>query len=300
MDIKVVMLGTGTPNACYFASGPCVAVCVNEKSYIVDVGPGLVRQAANAYHKKGVDALKVSNLNRAFITHLHSDHTVGLPDLIFTPWVLERTEKLQLFGPKGLIDMVSSLEKAYSLDIDMRINGFEKASEDGYKSLITEIDTDASEIVYSDEYVNVEAIRNDHGDLDSFSYKFYIKDESRIKTILVSGDTRPTELLKEKAKNIDLLVFETEYTAGLEFRLPKWQRYHREVHTTAEDLGIFLNETKPKKAITYHRIYHMDMDDNSTDVRKETLRRSNLILEEIRTNYNGDVINGEDFDVFEI
>ncbi len=297
MSIKVVLLGTGTPNACHFAGGPCTAVCVGDRSYLVDTGPGLVRQAAKMYHS-GVDALKVSGLNRAFITHLHSDHTLGLPDLIFTPWVLERTEKLQLFGPVGLRHMVEHLETAYSADIDMRINGFEKASENGYKSDITEITTDSTEIVYTDEQVRVEAIRNDHGDLSSYSYKFYIATEDGEKTILISGDTRPTDLITEKASGVDLLLHETEYTAGLSSRLPKWQTYHKEVHTTSEELGKLLNIAKPKLAVTYHRIYHMDIDNNQTDVQAEVLRREALILEEIKQNYTGDVVNGHDFDVF--
>jgi ribonuclease BN (tRNA processing enzyme) len=87
---QVVLLGTGTPNADPDRSGPAVAVVVNDTPYVVDCGPGVVRRAAAA-ERRGVRGLAVAKLRRLFITHLHSDHTVGLPDFIFTPAVLEPT-----------------------------------------------------------------------------------------------------------------------------------------------------------------------------------------------------------------
>ena len=126
METKLVLLGTGTPNACPDASGPSSAVVVGDRAYLVDFGPGVVRQAAKAY-RNGIDALRPDRLVTAFCTHLHTDHTAGYPDLIFTPWVLERKEPLRVFGPKGIRDMTDHLLKAYKVDIDFRINGFEKA-----------------------------------------------------------------------------------------------------------------------------------------------------------------------------
>ena len=101
---KLVLLGTGTPNACPENSGPASAIIVNNQAYLIDFGPGVVRQASKAYFK-GIDALRPDRLNIAFCTHLHTDHTVGLADLIFTPWVLERKKTLQQYGPQGLKDM---------------------------------------------------------------------------------------------------------------------------------------------------------------------------------------------------
>src|SRR5512133_3189222 len=88
---EVVVLGTGTPNADPERSGPSVAVVVNNHAYLVDCGPGVVRRAA-AGEKNGFKALKPTELKIVFITHLHSDHTLGYPDLIFSPWVLGRKE----------------------------------------------------------------------------------------------------------------------------------------------------------------------------------------------------------------
>lgn len=83
METKLVLLGTGTPNACPDASGPSSAVVVGDRAYLVDFGPGVVRQAAKAY-RNGIDALRPDRLVTAFCTHLHTDHTAGYPDLIFT------------------------------------------------------------------------------------------------------------------------------------------------------------------------------------------------------------------------
>ena len=90
---QLILLGTGTPNADPDRSGPAVAVIVNQTPYLVDFGPGVVRRAAAAY-EQGVEGLEICRLNRAFVTHLHSDHTAGYPDLILTPWVLGRWRPL--------------------------------------------------------------------------------------------------------------------------------------------------------------------------------------------------------------
>src|SRR5690348_1401226 len=95
---QVVMLGTGIPVADPDRSGPAVAIVVNGHAYLVDCGPGVIRRAAAAA-RNGVSGLEMPNLRTVFITHLHSDHTLGLPDLIFTPWVLGRTDHLTAYGP---------------------------------------------------------------------------------------------------------------------------------------------------------------------------------------------------------
>src|SRR5262245_29227910 len=80
----VRLLGTGRPNVEPDRSGPAVAVVVNETPYVIDCGPRVVRRAGTAA-RNGVNDLDVAKLRRLFITHLHSDHTSGLPDFIFTP-----------------------------------------------------------------------------------------------------------------------------------------------------------------------------------------------------------------------
>ena len=291
METKLVLLGTGTPNACPDASGPSSAVVVGDRAYLVDFGPGVVRQAAKAY-RNGIDALRPDRLVTAFCTHLHTDHTAGYPDLIFTPWVLERKEPLRVFGPKGIRDMTEHLLKAYKVDIDFRINGFEKANEVGYRVETQEIN---SGVIYRDDRVTVEAFPVSHGTLESYGFKFTTPD----RVIVISGDTAPHEIVAEKAKGCDILLHEVEYTAGLAAREPKWQKYHREVHTLSVDLAEIAKKAGPKLLVTYHRIYHMEIQDNTVDVGAEMARRNEAILEEIRNaGYEGPVVNGMDLDVF--
>ena len=124
---QIVLLGTGNPNADPLRSGPAVAIVVNGTPYLIDSGPGVVRRAAAA-HQAGIPGLEVSNLKRLFVTHLHSDHTLGYPDLILTPWVLGRDEPLEVYGPKGIAAMTNHILKAYDEDIRLRIDGLRLAA----------------------------------------------------------------------------------------------------------------------------------------------------------------------------
>lgn len=282
------MLGCGTPNACYNASGPAVAICVDQKSYLFDCGPGVVRQITKAYHK-GEDALFLPNMTKVFITHLHSDHTVGLSDMMLTPWVLERKEPLDVYGPKGLTSMCSHLLQAYEQDIKFRIQGFEKANETGIQVRAHEIQEG---ILYQDEWISVEAFLVTHGAWTSYAYKCITDD----KTIVISGDTCPLEKMIEKARDCDILIHEVYYSAGLAKRDPKWQTYHSHVHTGAIELGKMAYLAKVKQLVTYHRIYHMNMLDNTIDVEKEMNIRDNLIEQEIRQHYQGVLWMAHDLD----
>ena len=251
----------------------------------------VVRQASAAYFN-GIDALRPDLLTVAFCTHLHTDHTAGYPDLIFTPWVLERPVPLKVFGPKGMQHMTDHILKAYETDIDFRINGFEKANESGYRVEVTEIE---SGIIYKDDRVTVEAFPVSHGTLECYGYKFITPD----KTIVITGDTAPLDIVAEKAKDCDILLHEVEYAAGISCREPKWQKYHREVHTLSTDLAQVAKKANPKLLVTYHRIYHMNIQDNRKNLAAEMAWRDEAILDEIReAGYEGYVVNGKDLDIF--
>ncbi|NIP61102.1 MAG: MBL fold metallo-hydrolase, partial [Gemmatimonadetes bacterium] len=122
---RVVLLGTGTPNAEPERWGPAVAVVVDSVAYLVDAGPGVVRRAAAAARRHGLEALRAPRLGRVFLTHLHSDHTLGLPDLMLSPWVLERPKPLRVWGPPGTEAMTDAIGDAWTEDIRMRVYGLE-------------------------------------------------------------------------------------------------------------------------------------------------------------------------------
>ncbi len=287
---KVVLLGTGTPNADPDRSGPSVAIVVGEDSYIVDFGAGIVRQAAKAY-RNGIEGLKPKYLKRAFLTHLHSDHTIGYPDLIFTPWVLERDEPLKIFGPKGLKRMTEHIVKAYEQDINERLHGLEPANDLGWSVEVNEI---SSGIIYQDENVKVEAFPVKHGSFEAYGFKFYTPD----KTIVISGDTAPTENMTHYAKNCDILIHEVYSAAGFEKRTLEWKKYHSSVHTSSYELAEIAAKTKPGLLVLYHQLFMFDILSNDDDLLLKIDQRENEILEEIREKYDGKVISGKDLDVF--
>ena len=110
----IVLLGTGTPGAEPDRFGPATAVVAGGTAYLIDAGPGVVRRATAGALVSGLPALQPPNLRVAFFTHLHSDHTIGYPDLILSPWVLGRSVPLRVYGPPGLDAMTTALLEALS------------------------------------------------------------------------------------------------------------------------------------------------------------------------------------------
>lgn len=274
-DSQIVLLGTGTPHPDPDRSGPAVAIIVNGTPYLIDAGPGIVRRAAAA-QREGVKALRASNLKHVFITHLHSDHTLGLADLIFTPWVLERDEPLQLYGPPGVREMVEHLLKAYDQDVRMRIDGLEPANTEGYKVDVHEI---AAGEIYRDANVTVQAIAVNHG---SWEYAFGFRFETPDRTIVISGDTSPSDALTEAARGCDVLIHEVYSQAGFERRISIWQQYHSSFHTSTIELGRIARLARPGLLVLYHQLY-WGADDAG-------------LLEEIARIYDGPVVSGADLD----
>lgn len=274
---QVVLLGTGTPNADPERSGPALAIVVNNNPYLVDAGPGVVRRAAAA-QRAGIKGLAVENLRRAFITHLHSDHTTGYPDLIFTPGVLGRSDTLHVFGPPGLDDMTRHLMAAYAQDLQVRLEGLEPANPAGYVVETHEVEPG---VVYSDEQVRVIAFKVDHGSWPvALGYRFETPDG----VIVVSGDTRFSPNLIQHSRGADILIHEVYSQAGFDSRPPDWQRYHAASHTSTVDLARIANQVRPGQLILYHQLFW--------GVTEEEL------LAEIRSLYNGIVVSGNDLDVF--
>ena len=276
---RVVMLGTGTPVADPERSGPAVAIVIDEQAYLVDAGTGIVRRAADAAAEKNIAALRPAGLDIAFITHLHSDHTIGLPDLILSPWVLERTSPLRLFGPPGIARMTGHLEEAYVEDVRMRLYGLEPANPTGYRLKVMEI---GAGLVYQDERVTVEAIPVPHGSWPkSFGFRFV----SRDRVIVVSGDTTPSDVLIEAARGADVLLHEVYSVQGFNKRSPEWQRYHAAYHTSTVELAEIARQAQPKLLVLYHQLY-WGTDD------------ANLIAEIRAAGYQGEVISASDLDVY--
>lgn len=270
MESKVILLGTGTPNPDVDKSGPSVAITVDESVYIIDFGTGVVRRAAKA-------GIQVTKLIRAFLTHLHSDHTIGYPDLIFTPGVAGRTEPLEVYGPKGITDMTKHLMSAYQTDVDERILGLEPAERASYIVNTHEI-TEGR--IYQDGCIGVEAFRVDHGSLESYGYKFETPD----RTVVISGDTCPSQNLVDVAQGCDVLIHEVYSAVGFESRPEEWQKYHSTVHTSSYELADIANKVRPGLLVMYHQLLWG--------------RTEKELVLEVAERYTGEVVSGHDLDVF--
>lgn len=267
---RLILLGTGTPNAEPSRSGPAAAVVAAEQPYVVDFGPGVVRRAAGA----GLDPRR---LTRAFLTHLHSDHTAGYPDLILTPWTLEREEPLEVYGPPGLEAMTERLLAAYEADIAERLKGLQPANETGWHVAARDVEAG---FIYHDDNVEVEAFAVDHGSWDAYGYKFRAAD----RTIVISSDTAPTEIMVEKSRGCDILLHEAYSTAGFANIPPEWQAYHAAVHTSSRQLAELASRAEPELLVLYHQLlWGASYED---------------LVAEVKESYDGEVVSGRDLDVF--
>jgi len=276
-DTKLVLLGTGSPFADPTKSGPSLAIVVNNTSYIVDAGPGVVRRAAQA-KELGFPALDAAQLKTVFITHLHSDHTIGLADIMLTPAVLDRNAPISIYGPVGIKKMTADLMRAYKEDIAIRINGLEKGDAIAYQVNTNEIKEGQ---IYKDSNLTVIAFKVKHGQWENaFGFVFQTKD----KKIVVSGDCTYSENLIKYAKDCDILVHEVYSDAGLKKRTQRWQDYHSTFHTSTYQLADIANQVNPKILVLNHQLTF-----------GTTLQS---LLDEVKSKYKGVVVNGSDLDVF--
>jgi ribonuclease BN (tRNA processing enzyme) len=275
---RVVMLGTGNPNADPDRSGPAVAIVVGDAVYLVDAGPGIVRRAALAARRDSIPALRVSNLRRVFLTHLHSDHTVGLPDLMLSPWVLERTAPLEVRGPPGTARMTKLLSQAYSEDIQLRLHGGEPSNKTGYVTLGTDVDPGE---VYRDSNVTVTAFEVAHGKWPhAYGYIFKTRD----RTIVVSGDTRPSEAVVRACQRCDVLLHEAYDAEMFKRRTPDWQAYHAAYHTSTYELAALASRAHPKLVVMYHQGYWGGTDSS--------------LVQQVKSRYDGMVMSARDLGIY--
>lgn len=242
---KVVLLGTGAPAPNPERSGPATAIVVNDSAYLVDFGPGVVRRA-NAAFLQGIQALEPTRIRVAFVTHLHSDHTVGYPDLIFTPWTVGRRFPLEVYGPKGLKAMTDHLLEAYRIDIETRTNadGNQRDFPEGHNVNAHEI---SSGTVYKDSNVTVTAFATKHA-MESYGYRFVTAD----RTIVISGDTNPSRATIDACNGCDVLIHEALLPGWLATQPPGFQRFAAKYHTTTAQLADLARQARPKLLIIYH------------------------------------------------
>ena len=275
----IVLLGTGTPGAEPDRFGPATAIVAGGTAYLIDAGPGVVRRASAGALVSGLPALQPQNLSVAFFTHLHSDHTIGYPDLILSPWVLGRAVPLQVYGPPGLDAMTAALLEAYREDIHVRVEGPERLRRD---LLAVETHEIVPGLIYEDTVMRVEAFAVPHGTWDhALGYKLTTAD----RTIVVSGDTGPFDGLAEFAAGADVLIHEAYGADGLRRRDPETQLYHGTFHTSAVKVGEIAARAGVGMVILHHQLHLAG-------------GTAEQMVEQVRISFDGEVVYGRDLDVF--
>ena len=282
---QIVMLGTGTPIPDPDRSGPAVAIVIDTVAYLFDAGAGVVRRAA-ASGLKGVRAFASRTavgqpsprFDRLFLTHLHSDHTLGLSDVIFTPWIQGRRAPLDIYGPPGTKHLVSGILEANSEDIAERIAASGGPSPDGWKSVVHEI---TEGVVFRDSRITVRAFAVPHA---GWKYALGYRIETPDRTIVISGDTRASSSIADHCRGCDVLIHEVYSDSGFA-TLPRLrQAYHAQAHTSATQLGDIATRAQPKLLILYHQLFFGATEEK--------------LLSEVRSRFSGRVVSAHDLQVF--
>lgn len=270
---RVIMLGTGNPAADPDRFGPATVIVVDGTAYLVDCGVGVMRRWAAAI-RGGATGFHVSDLRRLFVTHLHSDHTLGYADLILSSWTLGGSERepIQVFGPEGIQSMTDHLLAAYAVDIRIRSGaGGDLAGAPPPNVTVHEIEAG---VVYHDSLVTVTAFAVHHGTFrHAFGYRFQTPD----KDIVISGDAAPPTAIPAQCRGCDILIHEGGF-----FHRDSVGEYRRSFHTSMEDLTAIARASRPNLLVLYHQPPWAD----ESGVRY------------IRSHYDGRVVVAKDLDVF--
>jgi ribonuclease Z len=242
-DLRVTLLGTGNPRPVMSRFGPSILVEAGKEKLVFDCGRG----ATQRLYQLKIPFTQVTGL---FLTHLHSDHTVGIPDLWLTGWVMGRDTPLPVWGPEGTKAMMEHLQEAYAFDIHIRRDVDTKLPAAGARVVAKDVEEG---LVFDNGGVRVTAFLVDHGEIKpAFGYRVDYGGHS----VTMSGDTRPSENLIKFARGTDVLIHEVIDPEGfLEMAGTDTAEQRRKIiehHTTPEQAGIVFTRVKPKLAVYSH------------------------------------------------
>jgi ribonuclease Z len=273
--LKVTLLGTGNPRPRIDRFGPSILVEAGKETLLFDCGRGATIRLSQA-------SVPFSSVTALFLTHLHSDHVVGLPDLWLTGWIMGRHVPLQVWGPTGTVDMLKGLEQAYAFDVHMRRDVDEQIPAEGAVLMGKDI---GEGVVYENNGVKVTAFLVDHGPVKP-ALGFRVDYQGH--AVVLSGDTRPSDNLIKFSRGTDVLVhevFDPEAYREVGNSLTSEQRKRvREHHSTPEEAGTVFTKVAPKLAV-YSHIVPPDVPD---------------VIPHTRKTYSGPLEVGEDLMTIEI
>jgi ribonuclease Z len=240
---RVILLGSGSPIPAPERFGPATLVEAGPHRLLFDAGRG----ATIRLYQLGVP---FSTVDPLFLTHLHSDHTVGIPDLWLTGWLGgwfgHRARPMRVIGPTGTKELMAGLERAYAADIRIRIAD-EHYPADGAKIVADEFTSDG--VVFDREGVKVTAFEVDHGEFIKPAYGYRIDYHGH--AVVISGDTRPNDNVVRYATDADVLIHEVAAARPELLKIPQAQRVIAH-HTSPADAARVFTRAHPKLAVYTH------------------------------------------------
>ncbi len=282
-EFRVTLLGTASPSPRPTRYGPSTLVEVGGQVLLFDAGRGVPI-------RMGQIKVPIGKINTLFLTHFHSDHTSGIPDVWLTGWLGpvfgRRQQPFHVIGPTGARDLMTNLEKAYALDIKIRSED-EKLPPQGIAILVDEFDKDG--VVYDKGGVKVTAFEVDHGDVIKPAYGYRIDYNGH--AAVISGDTRYNRNVVKYGAGADLLIHEVAI-ARPELMSNLFAQNIIAHHTSPHDAGRVFAEAKPKLAAYTHLVFL-----SNEKVPEATLED---VVTQTRETYNGPLEVGEDLTAFEI
>jgi len=274
---RLILLGTGGgPRPRTANSASAQVILIDGAAYVVDCGDGVARQLAFA-------GVPLPTLRHIFLTHQHSDHTADYGNLMWLAWTAGLRTRVDTWGPPPLEKMTRLFFEMNAADIDTRI------ADEGripLAPLVHVHELTAAGLVFQDEHVKVTAALVRHPPVvPAFGYRFDAADRS----IVISGDTAPSEELIALARGADVLVHDAMFPAGVDrlvAKVPNAATLKRSImshHTSAEDAGRVAQAAGVKTLVLSHFV---PPDDPAiTD---------DMWLAAARTHFRGTVIVGKD------
>ncbi|MFK7794181.1 MAG: MBL fold metallo-hydrolase [Gammaproteobacteria bacterium] len=264
--LEVTLLGTGTPRPSIERFGSATLVSAGGQNFLFDVGRGATIRLQQA-------GITPNQIDKVFLTHLHSDHISGLDDLWITGWVWQRQKLLRVRGPIGTHQLVEGLREAYAADISYRVAN---VNLDDDKAKIESVEIEPG-VVYQQEGVTISAFLVEHAPVKpAYGYRVEFGDRS----VVISGDTTYSENLVKHTQQVDLLIH--EITAAAPSLLKRNKRLTNVVayHTNPDQMADVLNKTKPRLAVLNHILLFAVSEEQ--------------VIDEIKQQYSGEVAMGYD------
>ena len=265
---RVTLLGTGTPRPIITRFGPSILVEAGAETLLFDVGRGSLQRLTQI----GVPYAAITGV---FLTHLHSDHVVGLPDLWLSGWLVsQRNVPLEVWGPVGTEEMVNHLREAYRYDLQIRVED-DKASPEGSRLIVKDI---GEEVVLRRNGVIVTSFLVDHAPIKpAFGFRIDYCGHS----VVLSGDTRKSANLIEHARGVDVLIHEVAAATADELQTSARARSVVAHHTIARDAAEVFSKARPGLAVYSHIVLRGNASEDD-------------IMRETRAGYRGPVVMGKD------